>query len=106
MSRTRNRPPVDRRKARSTGRPSTRPGALPRLPDKTKRLPGYSSMLPPVEAGIREIARREGWSRSRVISWLVHDWFRLNPETGEVLRDDALGAGILVVRNLPRRLKG
>lgn len=69
-------------------RRSARPAPLPRLPNKQKRLPGYAALPRPVRDGIESIARREGWSRSRVIAWLVCDWFGLDADTGAVIRDN------------------
>lgn len=74
--------------ARTAPDAGTRPAPLPRLPNKAKRLPGYTGLPEPVRHGIAAIARKEGWSRSRVIAWLVCDWFKVNPETGYVLGAD------------------
>jgi hypothetical protein len=39
-------------------------------------------MLPEVAQGLQAIAARQGWTRSRVVSWIVCDWFGLDPDTG------------------------
>lgn len=66
---------VDRRKPK-------RSRAQPRIPGVC-RIPAGDRFLPEVAAGLDAIAAREGWSRARVVAWIVSDYFNLDHATGE-----------------------
>lgn len=75
--------PVPAASRRASRRHSYRGSPLPKMVIGGRRDRGGVAFPPAVADGIRAIARRERWSVSRVISWLVCDWFKLNADTGQ-----------------------
>ena len=58
----------------------------PRIPGVTRENKG-SGLLTEVEAGIKAIAKDEGWSESRVRAHIISDWFDIDSDTGKLLSD-------------------